>query len=288
MHAMVHRRSLIAATVIALAGLGSWQTGAQERLPIFDTHVHYGQNDWSAYPTGKVFELFDAAGVPRVLASSTPDDGTLKLHAVDASRVVPILRPYRNGVTSSNWFRDPNLSAYLEQRLKAGVYAGIGEFHLFDEAAVSTPQVKRVTELAVERDILLHVHSGAGPVRALFALEPKLKILWAHAGMTEPPDVVAEMLDRNARLWTEVSFRSGDIAPAGKLAERWRALFERHPGRVMIGTDTYVTSRWDSYTRIVEEHRQWLMQLPRDLAEAIAYRNAVRVFGAGGRAELRD
>jgi hypothetical protein len=49
----------------------------------------------------------------------------------------------------------------------------------------------------------------------------------------------------------------------------------------MIGTDTYVTPRWGTYAAIVDEHRRWLAQLPRDVAEAIAYRNAVRLFGAG-------
>lgn len=259
---------------------------AQGKLPIFDTHVHYGQNDWAPYPAAKVLGLFDAAGVPRVLASSTPDDGTLMLHRAAPDRVVPILRPYRSGVTSSNWFNDPNLIEYLEGRLKAGAYKGIGEFHLFDAGNAGTPQVKRVTELALERDIPLHVHSGAEPVRALFAIEPRLKILWAHAGMSEPPDVIGPMLDAYKNLWTELSFRAGDVAPGGKLDPRWRALFEKHPDRFMIGTDTYVTPRWGDYAALVEAHRQYLMQLPRELAEKIAFRNAVRMFGSGNQAGL--
>jgi predicted TIM-barrel fold metal-dependent hydrolase len=63
-------------------------------------------------------------------------------------------------------------------------------------------------------------------------------------------------------------------------------MFQKHPGRFMIGTDTYVTSRWGSYLELIEEHRAWLGQLPRDVAEKIAYRNAVSLFGAGGRSEL--
>jgi hypothetical protein len=274
--------------LVALAVIGAMaaSAAAQDRLPIMDAHVHYGQNDWGPYPPAKVFELFDRAGVPRVLASSTPDDGTLMLHRTDAGRVVPILRPYRAGVGSGNWFNDAGLVDYLEGRLKSGIYRGIGEFHLFDERNAGTPQVKRVTELAIERDIYLHVHSGAAPISALFAIEPRLKILWAHAGMSEPPGVVGPMLDKHARLWTEVSFRAGDIAPGGKLDPAWRALFQKHPDRFMIGTDTYVTARWGSYPELIEEHRAWLAQLPRDVAEKIAYRNAVGLFGAGGRAEL--
>jgi hypothetical protein len=274
----------VALLALALAAPGA--ANAQGRLPIFDTHVHYGQNDWAPYPTDKVLGLFAAAGVARVLASSTPDDGTLMLHKAAPGRVVPILRPYRAGIGSSNWFNDPNLIEYLEGRLKTGAYKGIGEFHLFDTASAGTPQVKRVIGLAVERGIHLHVHSGAAPVAALFKIEPRLKILWAHAGMSEPPDVVEPMLDRHANLWTELSFRAGDAAPGGKLDPRWRALFEKHPDRFMIGTDTYITPRWDDYPGLVEAHRQYLMQLPRELAEKIAFRNAVRLFGGGDLREL--
>lgn len=277
-------RVLIAALVgFAMSGT----VKAQNKLPIFDTHIHYGQNDWGPYPTSRVFQLFDRAGVSRVLVSSTPDDGSVTLHKAEPGRVVPILRPYRPGVTSSNWFNDPNLIEYLEGRLKAGIYRGIGEFHLFDAANADAPQVKRVTELAVERDLFLHVHSGAEPIRRLFAIEPRLKILWAHAGMSEPADVLGRMLDEHRQLWTEVSFRAGSINPGGIIDPLWRAVFERHGDRVMIGTDTYVTSRWADYEGLIEEHRGWLQQLPRPLAEKIAYRNAVGLFGAGDREELK-
>ncbi len=274
--------ALAAAAAVALAGA----IAAENRLPIVDAHVHYGQNDWGPYPPAKVFELFDRAGVPRVLASSTPDDGTVRLYKLDPGRVVPILRPYRAGVGSGNWFNDPALAEYLESRLKSGIYRGIGEFHLFDAANAGTPQVRRVAELAVERDIHLHVHSGAEPIRRLFALEPRLKILWAHAGMTEPPQVVGPMLDQFKQLWTELSFRAAAIAPGGRLDPAWRDLFLKHPDRFLVGTDTYVTARWGSYLDLIEEHRALLAQLPRDVAEKIAYRNAVALFGAGDRAEL--
>jgi len=278
----MRRLVLLLAAVGAMAG----SAAAEDPLPIVDAHVHYGQNDWGPYPPATVFGLFDRAGVARVLASSTPDDGTLMLHRADPGRVVPILRPYRAGVGSGNWFNDPALAEYLEGRLKAGIYRGIGEFHLFDPAHAATPQVKRVTELAVERDIFLHVHSGAEPVRRLFAIEPRLKVLWAHAGMTEPASVVGPMLDRHANLWTELSFRAGAIAPGGAIDPAWRDLFQKHPDRFLIGTDTYVTSRWGSYAELIAEHRAWLAQLSRAVAEKIAYRNAVALFGAGSRSEL--
>ncbi len=262
--------------------------GAETRLPIFDTHVHYSRPVWQAFPPQAVAELFDKTGVARALVSSTPDDGSLMLYRANPGRFAPELRPYHGGVTPTNWFNDAEVIGYLEERLKTGdgAYLGIGEFHLFDVKYVATPQVKRVVEMAVERGILLHVHSDAAVVRALFALNPTVRILWAHAGMSEPADVVGAMLDRYAALCTEVSYRASDIAPGGKLAPAWRAVLIKHHDRFMIGTDTHSATRWETYPDIVNEHRRWLSQLPKDVAEAIAWRNAVRVFGAGGRQEF--
>lgn len=276
----MHRSSL-AAVGAALAVLAAAGADAQPRLPIFDTHVHYSEPAWREYPPEAVDELLERAGVPRALVSSTPDDGTLTLHRRDADRYVPMLRPYRDGVGSSNWFIDPELAAYLEGRLNAGVYRGIGEFHLIDAPHVDTPQVRKVVELAVSRDIFVHIHSGEASVRALMALDGRLKILWAHAGMSEPPDVVGAVLDASPVVWTELSFRAGSIAPGGKLDDAWRALFARHRDRFMIGTDTYVTPRWGEYVDLVEQHRNWLGQLPPEIARDIAWRNAARLFGAG-------
>ncbi len=279
----MNRRTPLAAGLALMAiALGQPPAAAAEELPIFDTHMHYSQEAWGPYGPGRSMDILDAAGVARALVSSTPDEGTLRLYRHDKDRIVPILRPYHGDVDSANWSRDPGVAAYLEERLRRGIDRGIGEFHLFDDSDARSAPVRRVVALAVARDIVLHVHTGAGPVRALFAIDAKVKVLWAHAGMSTPPEVIGELLDRYSRLSADVSFRAADIAPGGSLDEAWRALFLSHPDRFMIGTDTYVTGRWDTYGGLMEEHRRWLAQLPGDVARAIAYGNAVALFGAGG------
>ena len=55
-------------------------------------------------------------------------------------------------------------------------------------------------------------------------------------------------------------------------------VFVKYPDRFMVGTDTWVTSRWEivrDYHRAVQA---WLAQLPRDVAEAIAWKNGERLF----------
>jgi predicted TIM-barrel fold metal-dependent hydrolase len=270
----------------ALSFALAWRLGpgapAQEPLPLFDAHLHYSRPAWEVFPPGRVLEILAAAGVRRALVSSTPDDGTLRLHKAAPDRFVPILRPYRDGSDAAGWARSEEVLAHVSERIERGVYKGIGEFHLWNEEDAASPQVRRLARLAVERGVVLHVHSGAGPVRALFAHTPEARILWAHAGMSEPPGTVRELLDRHANLWTEVSFREEHIAPGGKLDPAWRALLLRHQDRFLFGTDTYTTERWGRYKELVAGHRAWLGQLPREAAERIAFRNAVRLFGAGG------
>ena len=271
------RNAALALAISAWAAPG----GAAERLPIFDTHVHYSRDAWAPYPAARILEILSEAGVPRALVSSTPDDGTLTLYRAAPGRVVPILRPYRSRADMGDWFASDAVMDYVAERLDRGLHRGVGEFHLWNASEAKTPQMRKLAALAVARGLFLHIHAGHSPIRALFEVEPNLKIIWAHAGMGAPPEVVGELLDRYANLRTELSFRAGDVAPEGRLDPAWRTLLLRHSDRFMIGTDTYVTPRWDVYRGLVEQHRDWLAQLPPAVARAIAYGNAVRDFGAG-------
>ncbi len=272
-------------TILALAVLAPllWaQPGpTAERLPIFDTHVHYSRDVWEAFPPAAILEKLDQAGVPRALVSSTPDTGTLALHQAAPKRVVPFLRPYRKPGDMADWFRDPEIVAYLSERLDLGRHLGIGEFHLMDLAEAGTPEMRAVIGQAVARGLFLHVHSGASKIAALFEIEPELKIVWAHAGMGAPPEIIGPLLDRYDTLWTELSFRAEDVAQGPDIEPDWRALLLRHPDRFMIGTDTYTLDRWEAYWALVEQQRTWVSQVPPEAARAIAYGNAVRLFGPG-------
>lgn len=259
-----------------------------EALPIFDTHVHYSRDTWRVYSPGDIIDKMKRADVPRALVSSSPDEGTRMLYEQDPDRIVPFLRPYHGDVTSSNWYEKNDILSYFEQRLQTPIYQGIGEFHLHFDGNADEPVVRQTARLAVSQDLYLHVHSNARAVRTIFSNEPRVKILWAHAGMVEPPEVVAEMMDTYENLWVDISIREYDIAPQGKLDPAWRRLFLKHPDRITVGSDTWVTSRWGEYEQILEFDRHWLEQLPRDVAEKIAYRNAVRLFGSGLHTHLKQ
>lgn len=269
---------------LAATLLLTFTAGAQPAsdLPLFDAHVHYSQSAWEAHPPEAVQEKLAAAGVLRALVSSTPDEGTLTLHRLEPQRFVPELRPYRGSVGSGNWAEDAATPDYLRGRLGLAPYVGVGEFHLLDAADARTPTVRAVAHMAVEHGLLLHVHSDAAPVQALFELEPEVRILWGHAGMVTPEAEVRAMLERHRNLWAELSFREHTILGGGDGDPAWLALLRDHSDRFLFGVDTYVPSRWDAYEAIVATHRRYLALLPPPVARAIAFGNAVRLFGDGG------
>jgi hypothetical protein len=267
---------------VLLVALALWLTTLSQvvadELPIFDAHVHYNRDAWGLYSADEALSILDRAGVYRAFVSSTPDDGTRMLYERAPNRIVPAVRPYRTPSDVINWTRDPSIASYVEAELAAmpAPVAGIGELHLFSgEVGLGVPTA--LAGIATSRDIVLQVHSDAVAVRQLLDAHPNVKVLWAHAGMSESPATVQRILDSYANVWVELALRY-DVAPRGQLDPAWAALFERYPDRFMIGTDTWVPSQWTRLPELMADVRTWLRQLRPELAAAIASGNAERVL----------
>jgi hypothetical protein len=253
---------------------------AARDLPIFDAHVHYKREAWDPFPTRTVIELMGRSGVAMALVSSTPDEGTIKLFEYAPRRVVPELRPYHDGAGSSNWTLVDGMFDYITGRLERYPHVGIGEFHVHAVDGADKALLTDIATLAAEKKILLHVHSGAAPVAFFYALQPSLTIIWAHAGMTEPPAVVDAMMTAHKTLHADLSYREDEIlGRGGALDAAWEAVLRRHRHRFMVGSDTWVNGQWAQYESLIRRNRQWLKMLPRPVAEAIAFGNAERLFG---------
>lgn len=247
-------------------------------LPIFDTHVHYKEPAWTVYPPDAVIDMMEKSGVIKALVSSTPDEGTRMLYRKDPDRIIPFLRPYHDDVNSSNWYQNETIIEYFKKRLEMPIYKGLGEFHIHNPIDADSPVIRKTVQLAVEQNLYIHVHSNHESIEQIFAYEPNVKILWAHAGMSDPPSVVSDMFDRFEKLWVDISIREYEIAPNGQLDPEWRELFIKHSDRVTIGSDTWVNSQWDNYESIIAFDRNWLAQLPAEIATKIAHGNAQRLF----------
>lgn len=267
------------AAAVAFAHAAGPGAAAGETLPIFDAHLHYNWEPAPHYPLEKVLALFRAQRVTGILANSRPNDGTRALLAVTGKDlwVVGFVRPYRTRADLGTWFNDSEIFALIQREFARGGYQGIGEFHLSGTAA-DTPWVKKTVDFAVDRQLWLHAHADEEALAILYRHNAQAKIIWAHTGFSTAPAQVAALLERHPTLVGELSYRYGITDDDGRLTPEWRALFERYPDRFLLGSDTWVNERWDSYGRTMAEYRGWLRQLPPAVAEQIAWRTAERLF----------
>jgi predicted TIM-barrel fold metal-dependent hydrolase len=130
---------------------------------------------------------------------------------------------------------------------------------------------------------------------ALYARFPAVTFIWPHAGRASH-EQVATAVSSHANVMVTLSKKEhrarslsseekaemlgeGVIDDCGRLLSEWRELFTRYPERFMFATDAHKSFRWAKYEAIVEQWRLILGQLPEPLAQALAWRNAERVYG---------
>jgi hypothetical protein len=265
------------AAALAVLALALAPAAPAQELPIFDAHVHYSHDAWDVLPPKEIIALLRKAGVRRALVSSSGDDGQQRLAAAAPDLILPSLRPYRSRGEVSTWVRDESVPRYMEERLRKHRYVAIGEFHLYG-ADADLPVPRRLVQLAREHRIYLHAHSDVDAVERIFRQDPGARVLWAHSGF-DRPERVREMLRRHPNLWCDLAFRS-DHASGGKVDPEWRAAFTEFPDRFMVGTDTFTPERWHYVGEHARWSRGWLADLPRDVAERIAWKNGERLFGS--------
>lgn len=260
---------------LAILAVALWKP--EHEPPIFDAQVHYNQESWERVSVKAILNTANEVNVRWLLVGSLPNEGTWRLYGGDPERVIPMLVPYRTREQRETWFADPNMQRYMEDEIRERNYRGIGEFFLFD-GQVDTPVVRRMVELAQQHRLVLHARSDANAIRQLFALGSELRIIWAHGGMFTPPGTIGELLGRYSRLWVDISHR-GDVAPNGTLDPEWREIMLRHPDRFLLGSGTYNAHYWYQFRYYFERYRDWLKTLPPDVAENIAFRNGLELFG---------
>jgi len=264
--------------------------------PLFDTHLHYNEEAWNGnsgpHPPADVLARMQRNGVKAIVANSRPNDGTKSLAAMPETRkagvtVVPFIRLYRNRADYDNWFRDESIYEMVLVEFargvagdQAGPYKGIGEFHLYDSANANGPVAKKLMQFAAKNKLAVLAHVDDTAIDLLMAHAPDARLVWAHTGIGGAPVArVDALLGKYPQLMGELSYRPGLTCEEGKLCPEWRALLLKHPGRFMIGSDTWVNQRWLYYDELMKGYRAWLGDLPADTARKIAWGNAAGIFG---------
>jgi len=131
---------------------------------------------------------------------------------------------------------------------------------------------------------------------ALYSRFPKIIFIWPHAGFASA-DQVGAVLSSHANVMITLSKKEKDqqalsseekeimlgesiVDNCGRLLPEWRKLIEMYPDRFMFATDAHKDFRWKKYAKVVEQWRGILGQLSAPVAQALAWRNAERIYGA--------
>jgi hypothetical protein len=265
--------------------------------PLFDAHLHYNEEAFNGsegpHPLPDVLARMQRNGVRAIVANSRPNDGTKSLAQAPETRqagvtVVPFVRLYRNRADYTGWFRDESIyqmvQAELAKGTAAGPYRGLGEFHLYESADANGAVARKLMMLAEEKDLAVLAHVDDAAIDLLMANTPsrgaKLRLIWAHTGIGGAPVArVDQLLARYPRLMGELSYRPGLTCDGGKLCPEWRQLLLKYPTRFLIGSDTWINQRWQSYDDTMKGYRSWLGDLPADVARRIAWDNGAALFG---------
>jgi len=258
--------------------LSSFQASAQQVL--FDSHLHYGGEDVKHYSPKQVIEIFDRNQIEYALVSSTPNDGTEQLYQYAPKRIIPFLGLYRTLGDKRDWMWDESVIPRLVKALESGIYRGIGEFHIFAKDRKS-PVLKRVVQIAVERNLMLQVHGDADILDEIFEQAPNVTILWAHMGTNPNPDFLRSVLKRHStNLYIDTSVRDKQLLQTGKLTPAWRKLFIDYQDNFTVAVDTFSVNRWNTFDLVVKDIHTWLSDLPPEVSKKLAYDNAYQLFKA--------
>lgn len=280
----------IALTAFATLALAMSARAEPYGGPLFDTHLHYNEEAVGPYPLADVLGRMQRSGVRAIVANSRPNDGTRALAtALEATRaagvtVVPFVRLYRNRADYNGWFKDESIYTMVQQQLAtgtpAGPFRGIGEFHLYDSANANGTVARKLMQLAQAKDLAVLAHVDDDAIDLLMAHAPEAKLIWAHTGIGGAPVArVRALMLKYPKLMGELSYRPGLTDGNGRLSAEWKTLMLEFPGRFLVGSDTWVNARWDSYEALMTQARLWLGDLPPAVAKGIAWGNAAALFG---------
>jgi len=245
--------------------------------PLFDTHLHYNSSDAKKIKPDQIIHILKLNNIQHALVTSTPPELVLKLSKQAPKRILPLLGAYDKAEDKQNWIDNIKLPDHIATRLKQGQWKGIGELHLLAHQR-HNPVFKKIIQLAKQYNLPLLLHTDPAVIDTVYESAPTHPVIWAHAGTFPYPDLIADYLKRYPALHIDLSVRDERIAPNGIIQDDWYDLFNSYPDRFMVGVDTYSLSRWENYHSVVTSIRNILTQLPEDVANQLAYKNAAALL----------
>ena len=215
----------------------------------------------------------------------------------EAEWIDAAVKKYPDLVTAGLRVPDPSNMAAAGQldvelaRTKARV---MGEVHIREvsrkiERDPSSPAFMQILELSAQRGVPIVIHdeltpAAAASLEAALAAHRQAIIVLAHAGGAKPTGL-ERLLARNANLRIDLSGMHFQRTPSlaketGRLDPAWKALIAKMPARFMMGIDVWAGRLFEPsmLDRLMTWTRRVLGELPPDVAERVAWKNASDLY----------
>lgn len=282
-------------------------------LPVIDAHSQFN----SRVSAEQLVSVLKEGNVDRVILSSLPrrvirDRQLLKLAKDHPDLIIPAIRAKGRDYDSES----PDWYSRMDRASSKRRFRGLAEAHLYHEAKgnadkvvvfPSDRRIKHLLAIANERNwpLVLHAElkSASSGVRArivselkdLMRANPDQPFILTHMAQLDA-DEVAALISAHGNVYFITSHanhifieRSGrrgpskqpwtDMFDGSRLRADWAGLVVSHPDRFILGFDNTRAKLWsDIYIDQVNLWRRALAELPRDVAEKVAYRNAERLW----------
>jgi predicted TIM-barrel fold metal-dependent hydrolase len=275
-----------AALAATLTAASAW--AADYAGPLIDAHSHV--------PNATAIDAYVAA-MKRHNVSKVILLGVGGVQKDDAAWIAAAVKKYPDRVVAGQPVPDPttaSAAARLDAELaKTGARAA-GEIHVRQvsrkiERNPAEPAFVKVLEVAARHKVPVVIHdelnaeATKGLEAALDAV-PGATLVLAHGGESTPA-ALEGLLARHKNLVVDLSGMHFQRTPAlatekGPLDPAWKALIVKHPDRFVLGIDVWAARLFEPamLDRLMAWTRRILGELPPEVAERVAHRNAAALF----------
>ena len=257
--------------------------------PLIDAHSHL--------PNPQVLDAYMAA-MTRHNVGKVVLLGVGGLQKQDVEWIAAGAKRYPDRIIQGAPVPDPlgqGQASKLDALLGSGQYRAAGEVHVRQESRkidrrADDPAFGQVLEVAAKHGVPVVIHceltaAAASSLETALQKHPKAVIVLAHGGSAEPA-LLEGLLSRNPNLLVDLSGMHYQRTPRlasekGRLDPAWKGLIEKFPDRFMMGIDVWAPRLFEPATldRLLAWTRRILGELPPEVAQKVAYRNAARLFG---------
>jgi predicted TIM-barrel fold metal-dependent hydrolase len=192
------------------------------------------------------------------------------------------------------------------------LHLSLGEKHVYSQTPADHPLFLLLADIAAQEGMPMDIHmeavvedqptpsaileaSDANPAaleenitafERLLDYQPKANIIWAHAGWDHTGDrtieLMGRLLDDHPNLFMSLKISEDSLEASwpldadGIFKEEWKTFLTLYADRFVIGSDQFfgtvqAQDHWGGIEKLLE-------QLPEDVAQKIAYENAMRLF----------